>query len=301
MTTPGLTIREVVARTGVEAPTLRMWEQRHGFPEPRRLPSGHRRYSEGDVELIRRVVRERESGLELKAAIEGARRSGAPVPTPAEEGSIYAGLLRRRPDMTPYVLPKRVLVDVSHAIEDECGVRASRGVLLASFQRERHYRSAEARWRDLTGPAQGAVVLADFERLREPPGGPVEVPIDRSDPIGREWSVICDGPDFSAMLAAWERPGQDEVEDGERSFEVFWSAAPDLVRDAARVACSIAERRTARLVEPIRKTLSAPVGPGGPDLDVVMSLTNRMVAYVGGAQREERSPGGARASTERGS
>lgn len=283
MTPPGLTIREVVSRTGVEAPRLRMWEQRHGFPAPRRLPSGHRRYSEDDVELIRRVVRGRGAGLELKAAIDEARRAGVPAARAVAEDSIYAGLLRRRPDMVGYVLPKRALVGISHAIEDECGVRASRGLLFASFQRERHYRSAEARWRDLAGPAQSAIVLADFPELREPPGAPVEVPIDRSDPIGREWSVICDGPEFTAMLAGWERPGQDDLEDGERSFEVVWSTEPEVVRDAALVASSIAERCAARLVEPIRNGLAAPIG-GGVDPDAITSLTNRMVAYVGGAR-----------------
>ncbi len=35
MSTDGLTIREVTSRTGVEVATLRMWEQRHGFPDAR--------------------------------------------------------------------------------------------------------------------------------------------------------------------------------------------------------------------------------------------------------------------------
>lgn len=285
MTRAGLTIREVVARTGVEAATLRMWEQRHAFPEPQRLPSGHRRYSELDVELIRRVIAERESGMELKAAIASARRARGGEQLPAEEDSIYARLVRRRPDLVPHVLPKRTLIGISHAIEDECGVRASRGMLFASFQRERYYRSSEARWRDLCGTAVSAMVLADFDALREPPGAPVEVPIDRSHPIGREWSVVCDGSDFSAMLAGWERPGQDELNDGERDFEVVWSVEPVLVRDAARIAASIAERCASRLVKRIRRPLSQPVEAGGVDIGVVTSLTNRMIAYIGDATR----------------
>jgi DNA-binding transcriptional MerR regulator len=69
----GLTIRDVARRTGVESATLRMWEQRHGFPEPERLPSGHRRYSNLDVELIGQVVRDRESGLSLTPCAASAR------------------------------------------------------------------------------------------------------------------------------------------------------------------------------------------------------------------------------------
>ena len=38
VSTEDLTIREVASRTGVEAATLRMWEQRHGFPVPRPPP-----------------------------------------------------------------------------------------------------------------------------------------------------------------------------------------------------------------------------------------------------------------------
>jgi len=282
VTTAGLTMREVSTQTGVEAATLRMWEQRHGFPTPHRLPSGHRRYSARDVELIRRVVSDRAGGLELKAAIENAKLASSVAPKAAGDDSIFAGLRRRRPELTPYLLPKRTLIAVSHAIEDECGAGAEKAMLFASFQRERFYRSAEARWRDLAGPARFAVVLADFSELRDS-SAPVEVPIDRSDPIGREWSVICDGPEFTAMLAGWERPGQDDLEDGERSFEVVWSTEPEVVRDAALVASSIAERCAARLVEPIRNGLAAPIG-GGVDPDAITSLTNRMVAYVGGAR-----------------
>ena len=66
-----------------------MWEQRHSFPVPERLPSGHRRYSESDVELVLRVLRERAAGLSLAAAIARVRDT---EPEPAS--SIFAGLRR---------------------------------------------------------------------------------------------------------------------------------------------------------------------------------------------------------------
>ena len=291
MSAGGLTMREVCAQTGIEAPTLRMWEQRHGFPNPDRLPSGHRRYSRRDVELISQVVHDREAGLELRAAIERAKSSPAADPAGADD-SIFAGLRRRRPYLQPYLLPKSTLLAVSHAIEDECGAGAEKAMLFASFQRERFYRGAEARWRDLAGPARFALVLADFERLAEPPGAPVEVPIDRSDPIGREWSVICDAPTLTACLSGWERPGQDDVDDSARHFEMFWSVDPALVREASVVACSIAARSAPEVCERIRPALDAPVDDRGGDRAKLTSLTNRMVAYVGGsggAQPERRS------------
>lgn len=280
MSTAKLTMREVSAQTGVEAPNLRMWEQRHGFPTPHRLPSGHRRYSARDVELIRQVVRDREGGLELKAAIERAKVASSVAPGAAGDGSIFAGLRRCRPELTPYLLPKRALLAVSHAIEDESGAAAEKAMLFGSFQRERFYRSAEARWRDLAGPARFAVVLADFGELHDSPGVPVEVPVDRSDPIGREWSVICDAPSLTACMSGWERPGQDDVGDMDRDFEMFWSVDPVLVREASAVACSIIAASAPTVAERVRPAVEEPAHGEGGHRATLTSLTNRMVAYV---------------------
>jgi len=56
MSDAGLTIGQLAERTGAAAGTLRMWESRYGFPRARRLASGHRRYSEEDVERVRDVA-----------------------------------------------------------------------------------------------------------------------------------------------------------------------------------------------------------------------------------------------------
>jgi DICT domain-containing protein len=271
-----LTIREVAARTGVNAATLRMWEQRYGFPEPGRLESGHRRYSAEDVEQVARVARERAAGLPVPVAIERARSASTEV-----EPSIYAGVRRRRPDLIPYLLPKRTLIALSHAIEDECVARAERPVLFASFQRPRFYRHAEPRWRDLARTAAAAIVFAEFDERRDPAGGPHEIPIAHEHPLLREWGLVCDAPDYSAFLAAWERPGQDDVPDAERLFETVWSVEPQLVRDASRVAAGIAEEAAPDLLPPIRERLEDTPPPSADEFRLVGALTNRMVAYVG--------------------
>jgi DICT domain-containing protein len=284
VTEDGLTIRDVTRRTGVEAATLRIWEQRHGFPEPQRLPSGHRRYSHLDVELIRQVTRDRESGLELKAAIENVKRAARGDRPVIEDDSIFSGLRKRRPDLQSYLLTKSTLISVSHAIEDECSAVSRKAMLFGSFQRERFYRSAEPRWRDLAASAECAFVLADFDQLEEPGAGrPVEVPIDKSEPVGREWSLVYDAPAFGAVLSGWERPGQDGVPDMERRFEALWSVEPELVRDASTVAYGIVERVAPDVVEGIEDLLARPVEPQQPSLTQLTALTNRMVAYVGGA------------------
>src|SRR5947209_9905936 len=107
----GLTIREVAARSGIPAGTLRMWEERYGFPKPQRLPSGHRRFTENQIEAVRAVVAAREAGLSLPAAIERV------VEAPDERSQSLYGLLRlRRPELVPELVPKPRMVALSHAI-----------------------------------------------------------------------------------------------------------------------------------------------------------------------------------------
>ena len=273
-----LSIREVARETGVTEGTLRMWETRYGFPEPQRLPSGHRRYTTDHVIQVRQVARDREQGLSMKAAIDRARNLAS-----EPEVSIFAGVRRRRPDLQPYVLPKQTLIGLSHAIEDECAARAERPVLFASFQRERFWRDAEPRWRDLARTSHSAIVFADFERARVPDetGVPIELPIDRGDPFGREWSLVCDAPDYAAVLAAWERPGQDGVPDGQRRFETIWSVEPQVVREAARISGGIVERTHPDLLGRFLPRLRDTPPPSAEELRLACALTNRMVAYVG--------------------
>jgi len=42
----------VTRRTGIGEHTLRAWERRFGFPTPERLPSGHRRYTQAQVQQL---------------------------------------------------------------------------------------------------------------------------------------------------------------------------------------------------------------------------------------------------------
>lgn len=275
----GLTIRDVAAQTGIAAPTLRVWETRYGFPVPERLPSGHRRYSIGDVEQLRAVARDREAGLSLVTAIERARRSGD-----KPDGSIFAGLRRRRPDLSPYLLPKSTLIGLSHAIEDECCARAERPVLVGAFQRVSFYREARPRWRDLARTAELALVFADFPQRRDPAGEPVELPIPAVAPLRREWSLVCSARAYAACLAAWERPGQDETADLERVFETVWTLEPSLVREAVTIAAGLAAHAAPDIARRLRDSPEADSGAGDGQLELAAALTSRMVAYVGGSR-----------------
>lgn len=271
-----MTIREVAKRTGVPAATLRMWESRYGFPRPERLESGHRRYSEDECERIQQVVRDRDSGLSLPAAI--AKSSAEPARL---DPSLFAGLRRRRPDLTPYLLPKSTLIGLSHAIEDECAARAERPLLVGAFQRERHYRQAEARWRDLSETAEMVVAMADFDERRDPPGGPIELPVERSQVFGREWTLLCEAVNYSACLSAWERPGQGGVNDMDRRFETVWSVEPEVVREGVHILAELVAERAPDVCEYLRERVRTPPPANADPMKLVAALSSRMVAYVG--------------------
>ncbi len=270
---PDLSIGDVAARTGVGESTLRMWEARYAFPTPTRLPSGHRRYSEQDLARIHAVLRARDEGLPLPYAINRARRLEA-EPRP----SVYGALREQFPHLHPHQLPKRALVWLSRAIEDECTARAPRPLLFAAFQHERFYRQVESRWREFARSAERVIVMADFPRLRTDPGAPAEVPLQESDPLMREWVIACDAPQLSACLVAWERPRTGSEP---RVFETLWTVEPDVAREAARLCCELAAERAPGLVDDLRDRLAdAPAPADQSHLRGAVELTARMLAYA---------------------
>jgi DICT domain-containing protein len=271
-----LTTAQLAQRTGLSAGTLRMWESRHGFPEPSRLPGGHRRYSAGDAEQVREVVRLRDQGLSLSAAIERVRtRRRAPA------GSVFAGLRRRRPDVAPTVLPKPVVLALSRAIEDEYCARAADGVLVGCFQRERFYRQAERRWRELARTAGLAVALADFAQRADAAQGPIEVPIDRGHALSREWAVLISAHGMTACLAAWEQPAEEELGDRTRRFEVLWSFDPAVVSEAVAVAAVLVSGLDAEIAARLDAARDQGSADPEPALHAGGALAQRMIGYLG--------------------
>jgi DICT domain-containing protein len=273
----GLGIGEISSRSGVAEGTLRMWESRYGFPVPRRLPSGHRRYSETDLAHVRIVVAAREEGLPLPLAIRRAQALGAET-----QPSVYAALRQRFPYLHPNVVSKPTLLAISRAIEDECVSRAPRPILLAAFQRERFYRHVQPRWIELARAAQRAIVMADFPRLRQPRGAPAEVPLAPEDPLMREWILVCDAPELAACLIGWERP---PLRRAPRRFEFIWSVEPEVVREAARRCCELIGRAAPDLVDDLRERLDDPPDPAiGLRLRATVELATRIALYVSGEE-----------------
>lgn len=279
-------IGDVVERTGVAEGTLRMWERRYGFPMPARLASGHRRYSDRDIELIQKVAAQRAAGFSLGAAIERARgQSGEP------SLSVYATLRRRRPDLEPRTIAKPIMLAISQAIEDETLARAERLILFGSFQRVRFYRQAQPRWRELGRGAEVAVVFADFERLRTPRDAPAEVPVGRAHPLNREWTLVCEGQEFAVCLTGWEPLDSSPAEPGRR-FETIWSVEPDVVREASAICASVVDAARPALLDPARTRLESPpsLSPES-QLRLATAVTARMLSRL--STRLIHTPGSA--------
>ncbi|MDA7085465.1 MerR family transcriptional regulator [Pseudomonas sp. SA3-5] len=58
-------IREVSRLTGVNPVTLRAWERRYGLIQPTRTDSGHRLYSQADIESVRSILAWIERGVSV--------------------------------------------------------------------------------------------------------------------------------------------------------------------------------------------------------------------------------------------
>ena len=273
-----LAIREVAELTGMNAGTIRMWEQRYGFPVPQRTSSGYRRYSQSDVEALQRVLVYKEHGMSVPAALERARAAGAAAARPslfaavASSGRVPARMLR-----------KRTLLAISHAFEDETIARAAGAVVVSAFQNEANYRAAEHRYRRLASVADMAVVLADFDEVSGGEGTPVHVPVRPEDAIAHEWAVIIDSPTIAACLLAWEPPVAVAPErDFDRRFETYWSLDPEVVRRASMAAAELVRSDAPRIGEQIASHLAdRPLATEGP-APALESVMARAIEYLEG-------------------
>ena len=287
-----LSIKEVAERTGVAAGTIRQWEQRYGFPDPQRTPSGYRRYSAGDwptqrlkallKDTIRRVAAHRESGLSVPAALDRARVVGEVTDRPSIYGAVMSA--GSGASLQPQLLRKKTLTSISRAIEDETLACAAGPVVIGAFQREANYRVVEHRYRRMAEVADAAVVFADFEEVREHEGRPTEVPVAPEDSVGNEWAVIVDAPGLGACLLAWEHPRsktEDQgMPDGERRFESVWTMDPEVVRRAALIAAALAGRADPAIGKRLEGHLSdRPLSSEAP-APTLTALSNRMIRYL---------------------
>lgn len=200
----GFSIGVLASRTGVTPGVLRTWDTRFGFPTGSRSATGHRRFTDDDVTLVRQVLEVRSSGLPLRAAIDAVRRRHEQ--RPAE--SVHAVLARDFPQLGVQRLGRRALVALSHAMEDEALARAERPLVLGTFQEGHRYARSVHRWDELARTASWAAVVADFDDTlpADPSASPARCQLPEGTALRREWTVVTVSAARAAVLSAWEVP-----------------------------------------------------------------------------------------------
>lgn len=68
--TPMYNLKAVVQETGLKPDTLRAWERRYGLPEPQRADSGHRLYSQNDINMLKWLIARQAEGMSISRAVE---------------------------------------------------------------------------------------------------------------------------------------------------------------------------------------------------------------------------------------
>lgn len=112
---------------------------------------------------------------------------------------------------------KRLLIEMSKALEAQAAASGGAVVVLGTFQHARHFTVATAlRWDRLAQTtALAGVYGVGVQPMAD--GAVVHAALDPDDPLADEWNVAVLAPHFSALLAARDR--HDDGSDLDRSFD----------------------------------------------------------------------------------
>lgn len=66
---PIFNLKAVVHETGIKPDTLRAWERRYGIPNPQRTESGHRLFTQRDIDILKWLLKGQEEGLSISRAV----------------------------------------------------------------------------------------------------------------------------------------------------------------------------------------------------------------------------------------
>jgi PAS domain S-box-containing protein len=263
-------VGEVSRRTGVGVSTLRAWEGRYQFLEPRRSAAGHRLYDDSDVERVKAVVRLVSAGLTLPAAIARvASADTAALPAGEAETLLYNQILqavgqgiwliregqtryvnRRMAELMGYTLDELAALDVRNIFTpDELPLVRDRTEQVRAGQRlhfsQRLRRSdgttflAEVKTTPLfnqAGRYEGAIALVEDVTDRELTQWEAQLRVTLLDSIGE--AVTASTVDGSVVYvnAAAERLFRWRAVDviGQHSRDVF-PTPPEAAEQVARI------------------------------------------------------------------
>lgn len=118
-------IREVARMTGINPVTLRAWERRYGLIQPTRTDSGHRLYSQADIDAVRSILGWIERGVAVSKVGKILARTDTARSQPAGEDRVAA-----QDDWTQW------LTQVRRAVRafDERRLEQLYGQIFASYQ-----------------------------------------------------------------------------------------------------------------------------------------------------------------------
>jgi DICT domain-containing protein len=192
----------------------------------------------------------------------------------AAQSSIFNGLRLRHPQQPVLVLPEPFMQAISRALERTASAHPD-GILAATFQRLPASRIAEPRWTRLALTAQSVVLFAGYPH-HEYVDGVWHVPVSPDTPLGEEWAVVCDTPSWWGCLVGREVQGARRPAPN-RAFEAMWSLEPDVVRDAARIAATLATDHGVDLHEAVASRLRRAPDVPASTLRETSCVTNRVL------------------------
>ncbi len=95
--TPMYNLKAVVQETGLKPDTLRAWERRYGLPDPQRTDSGHRLYSQNDINMLKWLSTRQDEGMSISRAVE-LWRSLQAAQDPTAQPQLTGALLQSSSD-----------------------------------------------------------------------------------------------------------------------------------------------------------------------------------------------------------
>lgn len=102
---------------------------------------------------------------------------------------------------------RKVMVAVSHLLEDHAGLSGPETTLIATFQTLSRYERQAARYRSLAPRVRQIYVVGVPDGQPEPVPGVTLVPIEATWPLAQEWVVLVSGPRCCAALLARDEAG----------------------------------------------------------------------------------------------
>jgi diguanylate cyclase (GGDEF)-like protein/PAS domain S-box-containing protein len=238
------------------------------------------RPSTDQAAIVSAVAAERErtgaqvlaEGIEDDAHLAIARTLGAtlgqgwhfgrpgPLPTAAGKPSRVRRTVAASPVLpgdTPYSVvagqreageaTKRLLLPMSHHLEQRALRIGEGAVILSAFQDARHFTKATVRRYEALARRSSLVAAFGVGLSEEPVHGVRGARLDADDPLAGEWSVVVLGPHFAGALVGRDL-GDTDCPEGDRRFAFATVYDRGLVIAAARTLLSrIAPRELARL------------------------------------------------------